>query len=297
MDIRELRSFILLSEQLHFGRAAQLLHLSKPALTKQIRRMEEELGSALFERGKHGTAPTAFGTRFLSEARTVVDAFDRLLDRGRQAARGEAGILHLGFGFHTIELVPRLVVRLRKLAPGIEVTLRDMSTAEQVEGLESGEIDLGFVRLPVGNAFETLPVIRDRLALVSSTSSSLPANATLEDCRNEPFVALSGKRAPGYYNHMLRLCAGHGFHPRVVQQVPELTTALALVRAGLGVAVVPESLKVGNFGGIRMHPLKEKDAGWSVSAAWRRRDSNPALLRFLQMLREEVGKQERGKRP
>jgi DNA-binding transcriptional LysR family regulator len=295
MDIRELRSFLLLSEQLHFGRAAGLLHLSQPALTKQIRRLEEELGSSLFERGKHGTSPTAFGIRFAQEARAVVDAFDRLVERGRKAARGETGILHLGFGFHTIELVPRLVVKLRKVAPGIEVTLRDMSTAEQVEGLESGEIDLGFVRMPVGHGFATLPVIRDRLALVSSASSALAEHATLKDCRNEPFVALSEKRAPGYYNHMLRLCALHGYHPRVVQQVPEVTTALALVRAGLGVAVVPESFRTGNFDGIRMHPLKEKEAGWSVAAAWRKGDTNPALGRFLGLLRQEVAEKKAGR--
>src|SRR5687767_13284133 len=120
MEMRELKSFVLLAEQLHFGRAARLLHLSQPALTKQIRRMEEELGSPLFERGRHGTALSAFGKQFLKEARNTVGDFDRLLDRAKIAAAGESGHLGIGFGFHTLELVPRLIVRLREIAPGIE---------------------------------------------------------------------------------------------------------------------------------------------------------------------------------
>jgi DNA-binding transcriptional LysR family regulator len=288
MDIRELRSFVLLAEQLHFGRAARLMNLSQPALTKQIRRMEEDLGSPLFERGKRGTSLSTFGERFLRDARVTLRSFDELLDRGKRAALGEMGRLNLGFGFPTFELVPRLIVRLRKVAPGIEVSLRDMSTAEQIAALNAKEIDLGFVRVPAPKQFRTLPVVRDRLALVSSAMSALPGNAGLADCRDEPFVALSEERAPGFHHHMVAMCGRHGFHPRVVQQVPELTTALALVRAGLGVAVIPESFWSSRLEGVRLHQLKEKDADWQVSAAWHPGDSNPALAKFLGLLREDL---------
>src|SRR5687768_9727523 len=132
MEMRELKSFVLLAEQLHFGRAAKLLNLSQPALTKQIHRMEEELGTELFKRGRHGTELSSFGKEFLREARTNVAAFDRLMERAKSAAAGETGKLEIGFGFHTLEMVPRLIVQLRATAPGIEVGLRDMSTAEQV---------------------------------------------------------------------------------------------------------------------------------------------------------------------
>jgi len=290
MEMRELRSFVLLAEQLHFGRAAALLHLSQPALTKQIRRMEDELGSLLFDRGRHGTALSSFGQQFLKEARTAVTVFDRMLERARDSAQGETGHLRIGFGFHTLELVPRLIVRLREAAPGIEVDLRDMSTAEQSEALKEGDLDLGFVRLPVAAAFKVLPVIKDRLLLVSSAASPLPANAALADCRNKPFVSISEQRAPGFFHHMLRLCAKHGFHPRIVQQVPEFTTALALVQAGLGVAIIPESVGTSRFPGMRLHPSREKDAGWSVGAAWRKGDTNPALAKFLELLKAEMKK-------
>src|SRR6478752_3882690 len=161
MDLREIRSFVALAEQLHFGRAARVLSLSQPALTKQIRRLEEQLGSALFTRGRHGTQLTALGQQFLRGARASVQDFDELLDRARRTAAGETGRLRIGFGFHTFELVPRIVVRLTKSVPSIEISLRDMSTAEQIEALRSEKLDLGFVRLPVPGEFETLPVIED----------------------------------------------------------------------------------------------------------------------------------------
>ncbi|WP_038166434.1 LysR family transcriptional regulator [Verrucomicrobium sp. BvORR106] len=288
MDIRELRSFVTLAEQLHFGRAAKLLNLSQPALTKQILRMEEDLGSPLFERDSHGTQLSATGRRFLQEARPVLAAFERLLTQGRQSALGETGSLHVAFGFHTFELVPRLMVKFREQCPEVEVSLRDLSSAEQIEGLSNGRIDLGFVRQPAPSHLQSMPVIKDRLSLVSSSNSPLRENATLADCRNERFVAISEKRAPGFHHHMLLLCAKHGFHPRIIQEVSEITTALALVRAGLGLAVVPQSTATSEFAGIRFHPLRDKEAAWTVGAAWRKGDSNPVLKRFLDLLRRET---------
>ena len=131
-----------------------LLHLSQPALTKQIRRVEEDLGCSLFERGKHGTKLTSAGEQFLEEARSIVSGFDRLVEGGRRLARGESGRLRIGFGFHTFELVPRLIGRLRQIAPGVQISLRDMSTLEQTEALRSGRLDAGFVRSPVSKEFK-----------------------------------------------------------------------------------------------------------------------------------------------
>jgi DNA-binding transcriptional LysR family regulator len=288
MEIRELRSFVLLAQQLHFGRTARLLHLSQPALTKQIRRVEEDLGCSLFERGKHGTKLTSAGEQFLEDARPIVSGFDRLVEGGRRLARGEWGRLRIGFGFHTFELVPRLIARLRQVAPGVQISLRDMSTAEQTEGLRSGRIDAGFVRSPVSKEFDTTPVINDRLALVSSSDSRLPENATLRDCAEEPFILISNERAPTFRRHAVALCAKFGFHPKVIQDTSEVTTSLALVRAGLGVTLIPQSFGTAHITGVRLHELNDPAASWAVSAAWRRDDTNPALKRFLELLRQEI---------
>jgi len=288
MDMRELRSFIVLAEHRHFGRAAQVLHLSQPALTKQIRKMEEELGSPLFERSRHGSQLSAFGRQFLREARGVAEKFDQLLNHGRMAASGESGLLRIGFGFHTLELVPRLVVSLRRLAPGVEISLKDMSTAEQADALALEQIDLGFLRLPVGREFASLPVNKDSLMLVSAEEAGYPERVSLKECRHESFVTISRERSPSFHNHVLMLCARHGFHPRIVQEVSEVTSVLALVRAGLGLGFIPQSFDISNFMGIRYHPIRDAVARWNVGAAWRKSDTNPALHKFLVLLRQEL---------
>lgn len=287
--MREINSFVVLAQQLHFGRAAKLLHLSQPALTKQIRRLEEELGCELFRRGKAGTTLTVAGELFLREARQTLNSFASLQQMGRRLAGGEGGRLRLGFGFHTSELVPRLIARLRQHAPSVELSLRDMSTAEQTEGLRKETIDLGFVRLPVGKEFETLPVITDNLVLISSADSHLPARASLAQCANEPFILISNERAPTFHRHVVSLCGKYGFHPRIIQETNEVTTSLALVRANLGVTLIPQSFWTTPLAGVRMHDLRDPEAEWSVGAAWRRGDSNPVLARFLALLNEEIG--------
>lgn len=288
MEMREVRSFVMLAEQLHFGRAATLLHLSQPALTKQIRRLEEEIGGPLFTRGRHGTHLTALGQQFLKGARGVVRDFEDLIDRTKRGARGETGRLRIGFGFHTFELVPRIVVRLRKSVPSSEISLRDMSTNEQIDALRNERIDLGFVRLPVTSEFETRPVIEDRVMLVSSLLPEFSSGLTLAACRDLPFVLISRERAPTFHGHVLSLCAKNGFHPRIVQEVPEVTTALALVRAGLGVAMIPQSFGTSRFAGVRFHILKDEEAGWTVGAAWRKADTNSLLHRFLSLIKPEM---------
>jgi DNA-binding transcriptional LysR family regulator len=287
MELREVRSFIILAEQLHFGRAAQVLHLSQPALTKQIRRLESEVGGELFKRGKHGTQLTTIGQQFLRGARISIKDFDDLLDRTRRMAAGQTGLLRIGFGFHTFELVPRVVVRLRQQVPSVELTLRDMSTAEQIEALRTEKIDLGFVRLPAGEEFRTRRVVEDRLMLVSSLADQLPANLSLRNCRDRPFILISPDRSPTFHSHAIKLCAKYGFHPRIVQEVPEVTTALALVQAGSGLAFIPQSFGTTNFVGVRFHLLKDLEARWEVGAAWRKDDTNPLLHQFLALVKTE----------
>jgi len=291
MSIDELRSFTILAQHLHFGRAAQALHVSQPALTKQINRLEQTLGGKLLDRGKHGSKLTTFGERFLPRAMELVGSFDRLLAETRKEAQGQGGRIKIGFGSYTLELVPRVIVKLRSLEPGIEVLLRDMSTAEQIASLEKGQLDIGFTRLPLPASlkqFETFPVVAGHLALVLPMFGFAAAPVNLGECRNNPFVFLSKERSPGLYDLTMKLCAQHGFHPRVVQEVSELTTALALVRAGMGLSIIPECIWSRRFTGVRIQVLPEQAAEWAVGAVWRRHDSNPALHRFLSLLRKEI---------
>jgi DNA-binding transcriptional LysR family regulator len=291
MTIEELRSFTILAGHLHYGRAAQALHVTQPALTRQIHRLEEALGGRLFERGKHGTNLTVFGGRFLPRAKELLASFDRLLADARKEAQGRAGRLQIGFGSYTLELVPRLIVKLRSVEPGIEISLRDMSTVDQIADLQKGQLDIGFTRLPLPPAarhFETCPVVTGNLALALPIARPDERGVTLADCRDKPFILLSKQRSPGLYDLILKLCARHDFHPNIIQEVSEFTTALALVRAGMGLSIIPDSEWSRRFGGVRIQPILERGAAWSVGAVWRRRDSNPALHRFVELLRSEV---------
>jgi len=287
MDIHELRSFAVLAEHLHFGRAASVLNVTQPALTKQIRKLESELGSPLFDRGTHGTKLTAFGTMWLSSVRETLAGFDQMVANGKKGAAGKIGRLRIGFGAHSLELVPQVIMRLRAASRELQLTLQDMSTLEQEVALREGRLDVGFLRMPVslGPAFAQLPVLKDRMALVSVAGPDAPKTLKLTDCRNEPFVMITPDRSPGFYRHALRLCAEQGFHPRVIQEVREFPTAMALVRAGMGVTIIPESFWRNTVPGIQCHRIQSKDAAWSVSAVWRKSDTNPALAEFLRELK------------
>jgi DNA-binding transcriptional LysR family regulator len=293
MNVEELRSFTVLAGHLHFGRAAEALHLTQPALTKQVRRLEESVGGGLFERSRHGTTLTTLGKLLMPRAKDLVAAFDQLVRNTQKDAQGRGGRLKVGFGYYTYELVPRLVVALRRQEPDIEISLRDLSSAEQIRALQSGELDLGFVRLPLPETQKLLachPVLSGRLAL------ALPADlrttiTSLAACRQHPFIIISQQRSAGLYERVLKLCARHGFHPRIVQEVSEITTALALVRAGMGLSVIPEASWSRFFAGVHIQPLNDPAALWTVGAVWRRRDSNPALLRLVALLpKQPTGK-------
>ena len=288
MELELLRSFLALAGQLHFGRTARLLNVSQPALTKRIRQLESEIGGQLFRRGRNGTRLTDVGGLLLDQAGELVRRADQLLDDMRRAARGEIGKLSIGFGFHTFDLVPRVVAQLRRRAPEVQVKLRDMSTREQLVGLSSGTIDIGFVRLPVADDFEQLPVIQDSLAIVRSLESKGKRHLGLADCREEVFVMLSLERSPTFRQHTLRLCAKYGFSPRIVQEAHELSTLFALARAGVGLTVVPISACRAGTRGVRVHPISDKEALWTVGAAWRKGEKSVLVARFLELLKKEL---------
>lgn len=286
MDIYHLRSFVVLAEHRHFGRAAQALHVSQPALTKQIRRLEEELGSSLFEREPTGARLSAVGQRWLPEAQAVITRFDQAVAFAHKSARGTVGQLRVGFGAHTLELVPKLVAKLRESAPDVQITLRDMSSAEQASALSAGQLDVGFMRMPIPDAarYKHVPIIEDRLALVVPVGTKLSGKRWLIEFRDTPFVSISRNRSPGFFNHVLDLCAAYGFHPRIVQEVHEFPTAIALVRAGMGVTMIPESLWTSRIPGVEMHRLEDRRAVWKVATVWRRGDTNPVLANLIRLL-------------
>lgn len=291
MEFRHLRSFQVLAEHGHFGRAARALHLSQPALTKQVRQLEDELGAQLFVRGRHGAQLTQVGRLFATDVAALLSQTDRVLDRGRRAARGQLGELRLGFGVTTRILVPRLVTRFRRAHPGVHVSLQDMSTPNQLDALEKGDLEVGFVRLPVDRKLEILPVVEDRLTLaIPAARKPELEKRRPEDFHAEPFVELGSAGSASYHDHVRRVCARYGFRPRVVQSAVDFFTVLALVSAGMGVAVVPRAAMGNRVDGVAYLPLDVPEATWRVGAAWLAEPRNSTRDAFLALLRQELAK-------
>jgi DNA-binding transcriptional LysR family regulator len=293
MEIRLLRSFQALAQQGHFGRAARGLHLSQPALTKQMRQLEEEVGGPLFVRGRHGAQLTSAGKLFSDEVDRLLLHADRVLDRVQRAARGEVGELRLGFGITTRFMVPRLVSRFRRTHPEVHVTLEDMSSPLQLEAIEDGRLHVGFVRLPVDRPLKVVPVVEDRLVLAVPESRRAELSRRMpQGLRDEPFVELttSPPGSPSFQAHVHRVCARFGFRPRVVQQAGDFVTMLALVAAGMGLAVVPRAATATRVEGVVHLPLEVEEARWRVGAVWVPEARNSVRDAFLAVLREELAR-------
>jgi DNA-binding transcriptional LysR family regulator len=291
METRLLRSFQVLAEQKHFGRASRALHLSQPALTKQIRQLEEEVGAPLFVRGARGSHLTPVGQLLSDDVTPLLRHADSVLERARRAASGSLGDLRIGFGVATRLLVPRWVSRFRRTHPKVNVTLQDMSSPAQLDALERGALEIGFVRMPVIGRLETLPVAEDRLVLaIPAFRRDELAQRRPQELRDEAFVELAPAASQSYHAHVLKVCACFGFRPRVVQSAREFFTVLALVAAGMGIAVVPRAMTSQRVEGVAYLPLDVADALWQVSAAWVAETSSAVRDAFLSVLRADLAR-------
>ncbi|MFT4112570.1 LysR family transcriptional regulator [Silvibacterium sp.] len=286
-----LRAFAILAEELHFGRAAIRLHLSQPALTRQIQRLEDDIGGRLFERTTGLVRLSPAGEALLERARSLVresTAFEAL---AYQAARGEAGSLRIGFGMAALgALLPTAILAFRKAFPNVLLEMRDLGTTRQIDELVQGTLDVGFIRLPSpSEQIETIPVLEEEMLLVAAQSRLASARLRLRDFREDPFVLVSRSVSSTYYDHAMRLCHAAGFNPHVVQEVNEWFTGLNLVRAGMGVSLAPASTQRMRIPGIRYRSLEDPRARWRVGIAWRK-DRWPLVERFVEIVRALPGK-------
>jgi len=247
LELRHLRYFIAVAEELHFGRAARKLGITQPPLSLQIQRLEAELGVQLFERTNRRVQLTPAGKTLLEEGRHVVADCNSATDAARRAARGETGSLTVAFAASVMFLsLPRIIRRFRTQFPNVRLELRELPTGPQIIALRNGELDIGFLREPSRDAeLTTETVMREGLLLALSKRHELAnrKRLRLSDVANEDFVLCPRDLAPGLYAHVLAVCAEAGVHPRIVQTSRELYTTVSLVEAGLGVTIIPASVK------------------------------------------------------
>jgi DNA-binding transcriptional LysR family regulator len=247
MELRHIRSFLSIAETLHFGRTAELIHISQPALSLQIRALEEEVGVRLFERNRRKTTLTAAGAAFRDDAAAALSQLEQAIRRARLAAHGKLGILRIGFiSTAGSELVADIVRQFRELYPEVEVSLRNILTAEQVQMLETGSLDIGFLRLPIGGhpALDVVTVHREPFVLVVPSSHELAKRkrVRLREVAAENFVMYERTWAPGFHDLMFGILRDAGIVPNVTQTAGEVPTLISLVHSRMGITIMPASV-------------------------------------------------------
>lgn len=290
MELRHLRYFRAVGEELHFGRAAERLHIAQPPLSQQIRQLERELGAELLTRTTRSVELTPAGHAFLERATGILDAVDDASREARRIAAGIEGRLAIGcVGSATYSLLPELVRALGESLPGIEVDVRgEMLAPAQIDALESGAIDLALLRPPIGRdgiAVET--VRRDRLLVALPTTHRLAdrAEVVASDLRNEDFVVHAGHGRSVMSNLVTAICVDAGFTPRIRQEVSETSTLVTLVAAGLGVAIVPDPTAALDIAGVRYVPLGPATLGVDLVAAYSQVRDSALITNVLEVLR------------
>jgi DNA-binding transcriptional LysR family regulator len=246
MELRQIRSFLSIAETLHFGRTAELIHLSQPALSLQIRALEEEVGVRLFERNRRKTTLTAAGFAFRDDAVRALSHLDQAIRRAKLAANGKLGLLRIGFiSTAGSEIVPNIFRQFRELNPEVEVSLRAITTSDQVQMLETGSLDVGFLRLPIGghSALDVVTVHREPFVLVVPESHKLAKRkrVRLRELSDQEFVMYERGYAPGFHDLILGMLRDAGIVPNVSQSAAEISTLISLVDAHMGIAILPAS--------------------------------------------------------
>jgi DNA-binding transcriptional LysR family regulator len=246
VELRQIRSFLSIAETLHFGRTAELIHLSQPALSLQIRALEEEVGVRLFERNRRKTTLTAAGLAFRDDAAAALSQLEQAVRRARLAANGKLGILRIGFiSTAGREIVPDIVRQFRELNPEVEFSLRNIVTAEQVRMLETGALDIGFLRVPTGghSALDVVTVHREPFVLVVPSSHKLAKRkrVRLGELAGQDFVGYERTHAPGFHDLIFGILRDAGIAPNVSQTAGEIPTLISLVDSGMGITILPAS--------------------------------------------------------
>jgi DNA-binding transcriptional LysR family regulator len=289
VELRRLRYFVAVAEERHFGRAAARLHIAQPPLSQQIRRLEAELGEPLLYRTTRSVELAPAGEVLLERGREILAAVDSAIDDARRAARGEYGRLAIGFtGSCTYTMLPALAAALRDELPGVVLHLRgELLTPAQVGRLLDGTLDLGLLRPPVRERDLCTEVLRSEtlLAVLPETHPLAEAEAVpLEELQHEPFVTYPSHFRSVVHDAVEDACAAHGFKPLAAHEVAETATLVSFVAAGLGVSLVPASVRNMTVAGAVYRPLEHDATRVELAVAWRRDDERPVLARALELI-------------
>ena len=292
LELRHFRYFIAVAEELHFGRAAKRLFMTQPPLSMQIRQLEESVGVNLFVRDSRPIELTSAGEVLLVHARSVLEQADSALHKARLTARGESGYLTIAVtSASVLSMLPRLIASFKQRYPEVAIDVKEMVSRQQISALAQSEINLGLVRPPIDN-----PEIDSLVVQVEPIVVAIPRKHHLADLAKIPLDAfhqapfiLFDRESATYFNSLANnLFSAHNIKPIFIQSATQLHTVLALVSAGLGLALVPEAAARIQLEDIVLRPLDMTSPPLAeLCLAWNKNDRNPTINSFLDLVKDE----------
>jgi DNA-binding transcriptional LysR family regulator len=290
IELRHLRYFVAVAEELHFGRAALRLHLAQPPLSQQIRKLEEILGYPLFLRTSRAVKLTSAGEVFLERAKRTLHNVQEDMEEARSVGRGEEGFLRVGFiGSAMLTPLPAMLGRYRRLYPKVNLQLHESHTSAVVQKLLKGELDAGFLRdSGQVSGLEIEPLFSEPFIAVVPKKHPLARHKTIsaKELRDEPFVFFSPSAGTLAYEKPVSICEEYGFRPHVVQEAPQWLTIMRLIGAGLGVTIAPACVKQIAAPNIVCLSLRRATVESDIELAYRTSEDRPIVDAIAMVARE-----------
>lgn len=289
VELRHLRYFLAVAEELHFGRAAEKLHMAQPPLSQQIRQLEAWIGFPLFERNSRSVKLTPAGTELHKRLRQTLAKLENDVRSTRQVGQGLRGALDVGFiGTSILTAIPQLLSRYRQQFPEVQLRLHELYTSSLVQGLEDGSIDVGFLRDggPVAGLC-TIPVLSEPFVAMLPAKHPLARRKSIPVSllKKEPFVFFPQSVGATAWQRTVAICEEHGFRPDVVQEAPQWITITRLVAAGIGVTIAPHCVCQIATSGVVAVELKDVQARSYIELAFRENSTCAVLAGFLRLAR------------
>lgn len=290
MELRHLRYFVAVAEELHFARAARRLHMAQPPLSRQIKQLELELNARLFHRADRKVQLTEAGALFLPQARETLMQAERAMRVAQRAARGELGLLNIATpsSMPFTGILPAMLRAYRASFPKVQLLLQEMGIAQQLVGLSNGELDIGFIRLPATHFPQGIVahrILKEKIYVVLPEDHPLARREGVElaDLSGEPFIMYPTDLGGGLYDITMTLCRKAGFAPRIEQEAKTVPMAVSLAAAGLGLALVPGCVRQVHIPGAVYLELKDPDASTEIAIAYRKNDRSPIVRSFVRI--------------
>ncbi|AFY87904.1 LysR substrate-binding domain-containing protein [Chroococcidiopsis thermalis] len=292
MELRHLRYFIAVAEELNFSRAAERLHMAQPPLSQQIRDLEAEIGVRLFDRTKRRVELTVAGRVFLEKVRQLLRQIEQAVEAAQRASRGEIGRLSLGFNSSaTYSVLPTLLKAFRERCPEVVLDLHELTTPQQILQLQQQQIDAGILYLPIDLEeieLEIVSVLKEGMAIAIPETHPLATSTqiSIRALSQELFVLPPARLGSGLYNQIRQFFQQTEFSPIAVQEAIQLQTSISLVAGGVGVALVPSSLQNLQRAGVIYRSLIEPTPEIEIAVAWRKGERSPILQNFIESIYE-----------